>query len=79
MLDGEIFALSGFKIVFGVRVQREDHTPAFFARLADAFRHGGNDRARFGRAQRAVDEIVLHVHDDQDIFHVFSSFLVPVR
>jgi len=36
---------------------------------ADSFSDPGNDGDSFGRAERAVNEIVLHIDNDQNILH----------
>ena len=40
---------------------------------ADLLRHPADDRLRLLRSQRSIDEIILHVHNHQYLFHTLSS------
>ena len=79
VLDGQFFPFGRLEIIFRVRVLREDQ---FFPVLdggLDTFGDAEDDGLRFGRAQGTVDEVVLHINDDESFFHgIQSSFPMEI-
>lgn len=62
----QVFALLGAQIAGAVGVAGKGHraVPAF-----DQLDHVGQDGLGLPGAQRAGDKVVLHVHNDQQVFH----------
>lgn len=62
----QVFALLGVQIAGAVGVAGKGHraVPAF-----DQLDHIGQDGLGLPGAQRAGDKVVLHVHNDQQVFH----------
>ena len=72
--NGKEFPLVRIEIVFLVRVLRVDD----FVRLRNERLHGGHDLPRRLRAERAVHEVALHIHNDEQppySRHFFSSLM----
>ena len=69
MRHGQKAPLAGIQIIRLVGIQREGDLRLFRLRLADARGDGGDDGARLLAAQRAGNEIALHIDDDEKIGH----------
>ena len=59
--NGQVPPLGRLKVICAVRVERgEDRA----VKAADLLHDGRNDRLRLGRAERTVDKVLLHVHNN---------------
>ena len=67
VLDGQIAALLRVEIVFVMRVACEIDVPRVV--LLHLLHDARNDLLRLLRAERAVDEVVLHINDDENLTH----------
>ena len=70
MHDGQPSAFLGIQILRHVGVARKNDFPV---KAADLIRDLIDDRLGLFRAERAVDEIVLHVYDDEIVLHAVRS------
>lgn len=61
----QVPALGGVNVVRGVGVQRGDDGDTLVHGPADVLRGAIDDGLGLSGAEAAVDEVVLHVHDDQ--------------
>ena len=66
---GQKAPLAGIQIIRLMGIQREGDLRLFRFRLMDARGDGGDDGARLLAAQRAGNEIALHIDDDEKIGH----------
>jgi hypothetical protein len=64
--DGELPALGGVQIVFIMRVEGDKNLPF---KGADPVNDGRDDGYGFGGAERAVDKILLQIHNDKIVLH----------
>ena len=74
MHDGQKSALSCIEIVFAVRIESEYDFPALGFSALYFFDYVRDNLLRGGRAERAANEIVLHIDDNQYI-HIIPSIV----
>lgn len=75
VLDRQFFSFGGFEIITMVRVLRENQLFTVLDGSLDFFGDGEDNGLRFRRAEGAVNEVVLHVNDNQGLFHGIAYFL----
>ena len=62
--DRQIVTLLGFEIIAFVGIEGVEYRPLM---MADALGNIINNGLRFFGAERAIDEIILHINDDEKI------------
>ena len=71
----EVSALLGLEVVDAVGILGEDHLPAVTHGLDDALLDSRDNGLSFRCAQRAIDKVLLHIHNDKKIHRDSSCFI----